>query len=161
MTKFCGDIRNAHVRLYMDKSVAVTYISKMGGNIAALNDLTVSICKFCIDRNLWLSANHIAGVENIEADFLSRHKNDDLEWILDRNVFAKIQCLFGKCDIDLFASKHNFQFQPYASYTPDKNAKSIDAFSVDWSDLICYIFCPFSVIGTVFKRLPPTGQRQF
>lgn len=153
LTKFCADIRNAHVRLYMDNSVAVTYISKMGGKIASLNDLTVSIWKFCMDRNLWLSANHIAGVENIEADFLSRHKNDDLEWMLDRNIFAKVECLFGKCDIDLFASKHNFQFQPYASYTPDKNAKSIDAFSVDWSDLICYIFCPFSVIGTVLQKI--------
>lgn len=31
LTKFCGDIGNGHVRLYMDNSVAVTYISKMGG----------------------------------------------------------------------------------------------------------------------------------
>lgn len=71
MTKFCGDIGNGHVRLYMDNSVAVTYISKMGGKIASLNDLTVSIWNFCMDRNLWLSANHIAGVENIEADIFN------------------------------------------------------------------------------------------
>lgn len=33
LTKCCGDIRNAHVRLYMDNSVAVTYISKMGARL--------------------------------------------------------------------------------------------------------------------------------
>ena len=33
--------------------------------------------KFFIERNIWLSASHIAGVENSEADFLSRNKNID------------------------------------------------------------------------------------
>lgn len=48
-----------------------TIFQKWGGKIASLNDLTVSIWKFCMDRNLWLSANHIAGVENIEADIFN------------------------------------------------------------------------------------------
>lgn len=43
-----------------------------------------------MDRNIWLSASHIAGVENTEADFISRHKNSDLEQKLDTAVFDKI-----------------------------------------------------------------------
>lgn len=72
----------------MDNTVAVSYIlKKRGGGIESLNDLTIAIWKFCMTRNIWLSANHIAGVENIEADYLSRHKNDDLEWMLNRKIF--------------------------------------------------------------------------
>ncbi|XP_062571921.1 uncharacterized protein LOC134233885 [Saccostrea cucullata] len=153
LSKFCNDLQEGHVKLYMDNTVAVTYISKMGGKIESLNDLTISIWDFCMARNIWLSASHIAGVENIEADYLSRHKNDDLEWMLDRNIFSQIENSFGKCDIDLFASKHNFQFMPYVSYSPDQHAKAIDAFSMDWSDLMCYIFCPFSLMGSVLQKI--------
>lgn len=85
-----------------------------------------------MDRNIWLSASHIAGVENTEADFLSRHKNNDLEWKLDTAVFDKIIEIYGQFDIDLFASRHNFQFKPYVPYTPDINAEAIDAFSILW-----------------------------
>ena len=120
----------------MDNTVAVTYISKMGGKIESLNNLTFSIWKFCMNRNIWLSSNHIAGVENTEADYLSRHKNDNLEWMLDRQIFVKIREIYGKCDVDLFASKNNFQFKPYVSYMPDKNASAVDALSINWSDIM-------------------------
>lgn len=88
--KFCVDIWNVYVRFYMDNLVVVIYILKMGGKIVVFNDLIVFICKFCMDRNFWLFVNYIVGVENIEVDFLLCYKNDDFEWILDRNVFVKI-----------------------------------------------------------------------
>ena len=153
LTKFCKNVNDCHVKLYMDNTVAVTYISKMGGKIESLNNLTFSIWKFCMNRNIWLSSNHIAGVENTEADYLSRHKNDDLEWMLDRQIFVKIREIYGKFDVDLFASKNNFQFKPYVSYTPDKNASAVDALSINWSDIMCYIFCPFSLIATVLQKI--------
>ena len=153
LTKFCKNVNDCHVKLYMDNTVAVTYISKMGGKIESLNNLTFSIWKFCMNRNIWLSSNHIAGVENTEADYLSRHKNDDLEWMLDRQIFVKIREIYGKFDVDLFASKNNFQFKPYVSYTPDKNASAVDALSINWSDIMCYIFCPFSLIATVVQKI--------
>lgn len=130
VTTFCEEMQNCHVKLLMDNTVAVTYVSKMGGKIESLNTLTTSIWKFCMDRNIWLSASHIAGVENTEADFISRHKKSDLEWKLDTAVFDKIIETYGQCDIDLFASRHNFQFRPYVSYTPDINAEAIDALSI-------------------------------
>ena len=34
-----------------------------------------------MNKNIWLSASHIAGVDDIEADFLSRDKHSDMEWI--------------------------------------------------------------------------------
>lgn len=106
--KFCVDIWNVYVRFYMDNLVVVIYILKMGGKIVFFNDWMVFIWKFCMDRNFWLFVNYIVGVENIEVDFLFCYKNDDFEWMLDRNIFVKVECLFGKCDIDLFVLKYNF-----------------------------------------------------
>ena len=131
----------------------MSYINKMGGKIQSLNDLSKTIWHFCADRNIWLSACHVPGVENIEADFLSRSRNCDLEWMLDKGVFQRIMQIYGSCDIDLFASKVNYQFMPYASYGPDKNAKYVDAFSNQWDDLKSYIFCPFSLMGHVLQKL--------
>jgi hypothetical protein len=65
----------------MDNTVAVTYINKMGGKIKTLNNLTRQIWHWCIVKNTWISACHVAGVENKEADFLSRDKNSDMEWM--------------------------------------------------------------------------------
>lgn len=153
ITTFGEPLSNCHIRICLDNTVSVSYIIKMGGKIQSLNDLSKTIWHFCADRNIWLSACHVPGVENIEADFLSRSRNCDLEWMLDKGVFQRIMQIYGSCDIDLFASKVNYQFMPYASYGPDKNAKYVDAFSNQWDDLKSYIFCPFSLMGHVLQKL--------
>ena len=93
-----------------------------------------------MNKNIWLSASHIAGVDDIEADFLSRVKHSDMEWILNKEVFNKIQAIYGVCDIDLFASKHNKQLPRYSSYMPDTHAHMIDAFSVTYEIIYCLPF---------------------
>ena len=101
LSRFCKDTVNSHVKLLIDNIVAVTYISKMGGQIANFNNLTGSIWKFSIERNIWLSAD----VENLEADFMSGNKDIDLDRMLDPDVYRQIEIRYGKCDIDLFASR--------------------------------------------------------
>ena len=86
-----------------------------------------------ISGNIWLSAAHILGVSNVNADALSRDLNLDLEWMLSRSVFDKIVALFGQPDIYLFASRLNAQLENYVSRKPDPMAKYVDAFTVDWS----------------------------
>ena len=132
---FCKNTKNCHIQLYMDNTVAVTYINKMGGNTKALNDLTRQIWHWCIVKDIWISACHVAGVENKEADFLSRDKNSDMEWMLNTEVFQLVQKIFGNCDIDLFASKDNHQLSKYVSYLPDKSSEAVDAFSISWTNL--------------------------
>jgi hypothetical protein len=62
----------------MDNTVAVTYMNEMGGKIKTLNDLTSQIWQWCMAKIIWISACHVAGEENKEADFLSRDKNSDM-----------------------------------------------------------------------------------
>lgn len=83
-------------------------VNKQGGKISTLNDLARELWLWCIDRDIWLSAEHVQGATNITADSLSR-KNIDMEWKLDVVVFHKLINLCGKRDVNLFASKDNHQ----------------------------------------------------
>ena len=148
----CSHNKNVHIRLGMDNVVAVTYLNKQGGKIPTLNALTRDIWFWCIERNIWISAVYVKGSTNIIADSLSR-KNVDMEWKLDEHIFARLQDLCGKCDIDMFASKHNKQLLSYYSYTPDSNALGVDAFAHSWHYVNCYLFPPFSLVGRVLRKV--------
>lgn len=78
-----------------------------------------------------LHPTHIPGVENIEADSASRVFNDRTEWKLDQQVLSDIFSLFGKPDLDLFASRLNRQLTRYVSWIPDPNAVGVYDFTLD------------------------------
>ena len=64
-----------------------------------------------------------------------------------------MQRLEVKPEIDLFASRLNYQFSPYVAYRPDPAAIAINAFSVHWSARAFYAFPPFSVIPSVLHKI--------
>ena len=76
----------------------------MGGRKKKFSTLTKMILLWCIDCNIILSSAHIAGLENLTADRLSRDRNKDKEWKLDIDIFHQISYNFGVPCIDLFAS---------------------------------------------------------
>lgn len=80
-----------------------------------------------------MSAAHIPGSSKVDADRLSRNSNLNLEWMLSRPIFQRIVSLFGRPDIDLFASRLNAQVETSVSWRPQPMAKFVDAFSIDWS----------------------------
>jgi hypothetical protein len=94
---------------------AVAYIRQFGGTHSfQCNEITLQIWEWAEERNNWLSSTHIAGVENTEADRLSRGRITDgqtranvTEWGLNSEVFHQIWEFFAKPDVDLFASALN------------------------------------------------------
>ena len=100
-----------------------------------------------------LHPTHIPGVENIEADSASRVFNDRTEWKLDQQLLSDIFSMFGKPDLDLFASRLNRQLTRYVSWIPDPNAVGVDAFTLDWGAQYNYVFPPFSLIPQVQQRV--------
>ena len=100
-----------------------------------------------------MSAIHIPGKENDEADYMSRLLNDNTEWKLDPQIFQKIFKLFSvKPEIDIFASNLNYQVPTYVSWNHDKNAYATDA-GISWTNLKLYAFRPFSLIGTSISKI--------
>ena len=154
LQSLCHSIHNEHIRVQIDNSTAVCYVNAMGGTVSdSCNKLAQKIWDWCIARGNWLSAAHIAGKKNVEADAASRTFNDRTEWQLDRAVFLELTEKFWAPEIDLFASRLNAQLAKYVAWHPDPGALQIDAFTMQWLETKNYIFPPFSLISRCLQKL--------
>ena len=151
---FCKTECNVHVNLGVDNTTCVHYLNKQGGRKRDLNEICRQIWGWAVERNIWLSASHVPGILNVEADTASRKQYAyEGEWQLDPNVFKAIDEQFGPVEIDLFATRLNSQCKKYFSWKSDPDAIACDAFLQDWDFNIMYAFPPFSVIGRLLQRV--------
>lgn len=159
LQSFRLSLRGKHVRIMLDNTTAVACINHMGTSHSDLcNDMACMIWQFCIENDIFLSAAHIPGCQNVIADAESRATNLDAEWKLDSGELRRaLDLLQFEPDIDLFASRLNHQFDRYVSYRPDPQAHAIDSFSVSWSGLNWYIFAPFSLNTKVLQKVQREG----
>ena len=151
---FFSKSTNVHIGIKSDNITAVAYVNDMGGMISeVLDKLSIEIWNWCQERNIFLTAQYVPGIENQAADFMSRHFSDSSEWKLKPEIFSRICSHFFIPDIDLFASRLNCQIQNFASWMFDPQASYTDAFTLSWSDFTPYIFPPFSLIGKIIDKV--------
>ena len=60
---------------------------------------------------------------------------DRSDWMLNPRIFSKIQKKTGPLEVDLFASCLTTQLERFFSWRPDPEAKAVNAFAQDWSQL--------------------------
>lgn len=145
-----------HLRVMTDNTTAVHCINNMGTSHSDhCNDIAFEIWKCCREMGTWISAAHVPGKHNIEADFLSRNINMDAEWMLNPTLFEEsLKLLNCKPTVDLFASRLNTQLKDYVSFYPDPFALAIDCFRMDWSSIkYFHAFPPFSMIARVLQKV--------
>lgn len=144
-----------HLQILSDNTTAVHIVNKMGSSHSeTCNSIAYDIWEFAISKNIWISASHIPGKLNVEADEESRKHETQTEWQLCRQAFDKaIQFFNVTPNIDLFASRLNYQIKPFVSYRPDPEAFCINAFQMDWSPFFFYAFPPFSIMGKVLQKV--------
>ena len=151
---FCGRLHDTHLRLNIDNTTSVAYVNNQGGRKPALNEIARNIWNWAQERKLWLSAVHIPGVENVEADRASRSIYDlESEWQLNQEIFQILDERWGPFDMDLFASRLNFQCKRFMAWKPDPLASAIDALAHPWSNIKGYAFPPFSLIGRSLQKV--------
>ena len=151
---FCANAQNMHVLLRLDNSTAVAYINNMGGIKSPDCDRAArEIWQWCAARKIWVTAAHLPGKLNVEADHMSRTFNDRTEWMLNRTAFQEITSRFGMPEIDLFASRLNKQVDDYVTWLPDPHAKAVDAFTLDWGKLYFYAFPPFCLVAKCIQKI--------
>jgi hypothetical protein len=154
LKSLCVNDKEGHIHLQLDNTTAVAYINKMGGTQSRpLNQLAVEIWQWCIERNIWISATHIAGKVNVEADRMSRVFHDKHEWQLNKQTFQNILTKFPSLEIDLFASRVNFQLAQYAAWRPDPGCIAVDAFTLNWETKMFYAFPPFSLVPRCLQKI--------
>jgi hypothetical protein len=148
-------VTNKHVKILCDNTCAVTYIRKMGGSHSdECNSVANRIWHWCRRQNIWLTISHVAGKDNNAADEKSRKFDDSTEWKLNHSVFVAVMQHFAVWpEIDLFASRLNYQIKPFVSWGPDPEAFAVDAFSISWKNRLIYAFPPFSVVQRVLSKM--------
>ena len=143
-----------HIKIMTDNTSAIAYINKQGGTHSmALNDLAVELWETCISLNIHISAAHIPGKHNVLADSASRKFQDAAEWMLCPRVFTRISIIFGKPEVDMFASRLNYQLPCYASWHPDPESTYIDAMQICWAGKYIYAFPPFSMVWPLLTKI--------
>ena len=141
-----------HIGLQMDNSTAVAYVNKRGGTRSStLAALAVEISNACQQKGIWITAQHLPGVQNVDADWASRHFNERTEWTLDKAIFTRIVTKYYTPQVDLFASRLNHQLPLYVSRHPDPGAMEVDAMTLHWNIWTSFIRQPV-------YSLPRTGR---
>lgn len=155
LKSFIGEISYNHVMIRCDNTTAVSYINKMGGiKSVSCNAVSKQIWHFCIKNGIWISCSHIPGKQNTLADMKSRKFNDQLEWKLNQNVFHKLCAIWQTPEIDLFASRLNFQVEKFCSWEPDPQSEFVNAFTFDWEQFhFIYAFPPFSLLSRCIRKI--------
>ena len=156
LQSLCNSYHNKHIRILTDNTCTVSYIKHFGGcKSQPCNSIARDIWSWAIDKNIWLSVAHLPGKLNTSADLESRNINEDCEWKLCESVFKTIcDTLSFTSNIDLFASRLNYQLEPFVSFQPDPQSFAINAFSlIDWAKWDFYAFPPFSVISLVLQKV--------
>ena len=162
LQSLCSAYKDCTIAVLSDNQTAVAYIRNMGGTHSReCNQITRELIMWCKERNLSLIISHIPGKLNVEADRASRQDfHDDIEWSLDKCIFDKLVGVWGKPDIDLFATRLNAKLPCYVSWKADPGAMAIDAFTISWSDYnLIYCFPPFSLIGRVLQKISQSQVR--
>ena len=137
-----------------DSSTAIAYINNKGGiKSKKCNELAKEIWLWCCKNNSFISAAHMSGKHNNEADKLFFKSNNNTECQLNPKIFIEVANKFGNPEIDLFATRINTQLQNYVSWFCESEAKAVDAFLTDWGKQFSYIFPPFSLLGKVTSKI--------
>ena len=144
-----------HVKVFSDSTTAIACINKLGTSHSELcHHITKQIWEWAEKKDIHITAAHIPGHKNINADRESRELSYDLEWMLCPKILHKaLKILKFNPEADMFASNINYQFHTYFSYKADPKAKAVDSFTVSWHSLKFYAFPPFSIISRTLKKI--------
>ena len=108
--------KNTHIFIKIDNTSAVAAINKMGSVKSLSLDMEAhEIWNWAISKNNWISATHIPGILNVEADRESRECETRTEWMLNKNSFHNvIRELQYTPSVDLFAGRINTQLKSFS-----------------------------------------------
>lgn len=149
---FAQCLKNKRVQVLTDNITCVANINKLGGPCIELSKLAQSLWALAFDLNIDLTAKHLAGKLNVQADYLSRLLSPH-EWKLHRNMFRYIDSHFGPHTIDRFASLRTAQLPRYNSLWWDPGSEAIDAMAQDWSQENNFINAPFKLIPRILRKI--------
>ena len=130
--------------------------------ITRMSFITKEIWHWASDSSIWLSATHLPGIQNTEADFESRKYEIHTELKLNESVFHFIYGELGFFPtIDLFATILNTQLGTFVSYRPDPNCVAVNSFLMNWGKKSSIRFLHLHVYPKPFKKSVRIKQKVY
>ena len=125
---------------------------RKGSKNKAMNELIARTLHQLHRDSMHLEAQHIPGITNKRADWLSRNP-DPKNYMLSKEVFQLV-CRRMKFQpvLDLFASKDNKQLAAYCSWRTDRKSHG-NAFSLNWSKQPCWLNPPWDLIPQALHKI--------
>jgi hypothetical protein len=143
-------VRDKTVLVQTDNTTVICYINKAGGTKSPqLCQMTWDLFAWCRENKVTLQAVHIPGVKNLLADKLSRHLCSPTEWEINNQVVHKLFQIWGKPDVDLFATFENRKLPQFCH----QQALHQDALAINWQGMFAYAFPPLAIINQVLNKI--------
>ena len=117
-----------------------------------LNKVAIRIWEEAERLGLSISCRHLAGLNNVTADALSRFP-DRHSWMLNPSIFQVLEHKWGPHTVDRFATFQNAQTARYNSLFWDVGTEAVDAFTQDWGEENNYINPPWALLSRIVEKL--------
>ena len=143
-----------------DNMSMVSQVNHQGGTRSArLLRVCWSLLTWASSRLASLRAVYLPGDRNRVADFLSRWKPPPGEWRLHPEAVESMWGLFGRAEVDLFASEESTHCPLWFSWTEATSPLGQDALAHDWPDRPLYAFPPLPLILPTLQSVLLQGHR--
>ena len=84
------DRSDLRVLLRIDNTTAVAYINHLGRTVSKdVVTLTKDLWMWCLEKNIYISTQHLPWVLNTIADAESRNLRDRSDWMLDQTLLRR------------------------------------------------------------------------
>ncbi|XP_070591368.1 CUE domain-containing protein 1 isoform X2 [Erythrolamprus reginae] len=151
---FAPIVKNRHILILTDNVATRAHLNHQGGTRShRLMEETSRLFNWAETHLASLTAEHIAGVSNIKADWLSRATLDPSEWRLDPELFKQLTQRFGVPLVDLFATSQNAQLERFFTRFPDPRAEGTNALWAPWPPGLLYAFPPVNLVPRVVEKI--------
>ncbi|XP_034001039.1 uncharacterized protein LOC117494304 [Trematomus bernacchii] len=157
---FLPYLRGRHVLVRSDNTTTVYHINHQGGiKSARLLEVSQTLLTWAAPCLASLRSMYLPGEQNQVADFPSRHKPPPGEWRLHPEVVASIWGLFGRAEVDLFASKMSTHCPLWFSLMEKTSPLGQDALAHSWPGCLLYAYPPLPLILPTLLRVLHQGHR--
>ena len=129
----------------------MAHILQVGSKKPLLQLVALKVFSVAIKNQIRIEPEWIPREFNQQADYISRLVDHD-DWILNPQVFAMLDCIWGPHTIDRFADCYNTQLVRFNSRFYSPGSEAIDTFTANWHGENNWICPPINLVPRVLRH---------